>query len=55
MWQRSSLTDGRCAPCGAGIIFNTRVVEGCRSQFGVPPNSVGIIFNTCVAEGVFMT
>ena len=30
-----------------GIIFNTRVAEGCRSQFGVsPPNSAGIIFNT---------
>ena len=30
-----------------GINFNTRVSEGCRSQFGVcPPNSAGIIFNT---------
>ena len=33
-----------------GIIFNTHVAEGCRPQFGVPPNSVGIIFNTHVAE-----
>ena len=34
----------------AGIFFNTRVAEGCRSQFGVLPNSVGIIFNTRVVR-----
>ena len=40
--------------CSMGIIFNTRVAEGCRPQFGVP-NSAGINFNTrdvcaCLAE-----
>ena len=40
-----------CAHNNAGIIFNTRVAEGYRSQFSVHSNNAGIIFNTSVTEG----